>query len=253
MLARLTTPGRLAANALLLQVFSLLLSAATACAAEPATRPYLLYLPGVGGFQGIDRGFLAGLRDGGVDAEMHVYDWTGDAKGVPALHSYEHNHKEAALVADALSARFHAHPDGRIVITSHSGGCAIAIWALEQLPPDVKVGFVLLLAPAISPDYDLSRALAHIDGKLSAFTSTGDELILGIGCRLCGTMDGKMTDAAGRVGFTRPPSADKLLYEKLDQHPYEKEWGWLGNFGDHIGPMSRPFAAKILTPLVVGP
>jgi pimeloyl-ACP methyl ester carboxylesterase len=240
-------------NTLYLQAIILLLSVVTARAAGPATRPYLLHFPGVSGVTRVDRNLFAGLKLGGLDADYDFYDWTGPDKGVNALHSYQHNHIEATLAAAQVAAHFRAHPDSRIILTSHSGGGAIAIWTLEQLPADVHVASVLLLAPAISPDYDLTKALRHVDGKLSLFSSTGDELILGIGCRLCGTMDGKMTDAAGRVGFTRPATGDPLEYAKLEQHPYEKQWDWLGNYGDHIGPMSRPFAAKILTPLVEQP
>jgi len=237
---------------LLLQAIILHAFSASVLAAGPATRPYVLHLPGVGGFSAVDRSLIAGLKAGGVDAEVRVYDWVDGHPGIPTLHDYQHNRAQAALVAKVIAARVAAYPRERIVVTSHSGGGAMAVWALEDLPPGVQVDDVLLLATALSPGYDLSAALRHVRGHVYVFWSTGDELILGIGCRICGTMDGKSTDAAGRVGFIQPPAADVEQYRKLDQHPYSPDWAWLGNFGDHVGPMAAPFAKKILAPLVIG-
>ena len=128
----------------------------------------------------------------------------------------------------------------------------MAIWTLEDLPPQVEVDDVFLLAPAISPQYDLTAALAHVRGHMFVFSSQGDEVVLGLGCRLLGTMDGVRTDAAGRVGFIRPKNADVEQYKKLVERPYEAAWMHYGNFGDHIGPMSWPFVARFVAPLVIG-
>ena len=89
-------------------------------------------------------------------------------------------------------------------------------------------------------------------GKAYLYSSLKDELILGVGCRACGTMDGEKTDAAGRVGFVRPDTADATQYDKLVQTPYDPAWERYFNFGDHIGPMARPFAAVVLAPLLRG-
>src|ERR1700690_2837161 len=110
---RFSIRRRLLFTSLIPQAILLFLSGAAARGAGPATRPYLLHLPGVGGYSAIDRSLLAGLDDGGLDADRHVYDWTGKDKGVPALQSYEHNHKEAARIADLITAQYHAHPATR--------------------------------------------------------------------------------------------------------------------------------------------
>jgi pimeloyl-ACP methyl ester carboxylesterase len=187
-----------------------------------------------------------------VNAEIQSYDWTDNDRGVPALHAHARNLIEAGNIARIVTQRASNYPGERIVLTSHSGGGAIAVWALERLPPGVQVDDVLLLAPALSPGYDLTAALRHVRGKMYVFWSSGDELILGFGCRLCGTMDGVYANAAGLVGFTMPPGADAEQYRKLDQIPYDPAWLRLGNFGDHVGPMSRRFAAAVLAPLVKG-
>ncbi|MGH7214281.1 MAG: hypothetical protein ACREIT_05915 [Tepidisphaeraceae bacterium] len=237
------------------------LSAAPAWADRgPASRPaaapraggkaYVLHLPGIGGFMGIDRAMLAGLEHG-RDVEFDVYDWTCDDPGFNALVSYDRNRKQAQIIADRLTAAFRADPVRPIVLTGHSGGTGLAVWALEMLPDDVHVQTLALLHAAVSPTYDLSKALAHVRGTCYALTSLNDSIVLGAGTKLLGTIDGVKTESAGRIGFTQPPSAEVEQYKKLVQMPYRVEWLKLHNIGDHIGPMSRPFAREVLAPLLL--
>jgi len=239
-------PAIVAALVLLLS----LLVPGVAQAATPTTQPLLLHLPGVGGYRGIDQNMLRGLREGGVNDDFEVYDWTLNHPGLAALHGYDQNLKQAQHLADILTARARAYPDSPIVLTSHSGGGAIAIWALERLPEDVHIQALFMLAPALSPMYDLTPALRHVTDRVYSFNSIQDQLVLGYGCRFCGTMDGQKTDAAGRVGFKRPPTGDENEYAKLFQVDYNPQWINLGNIGDHIGPLAPPFAAEVLAPLI---
>ena len=240
--------------ALLLGVLGVLafVSSAFAAQPDPRTADYLLHLPGIAGYHWVDRTMIGGLRDGGYAGRLAVHDWPGENAGLGALLARERNDREAQKVADAIERRYREHPSRRIVITAHSGGTGIAVWALEKLPADVKVDDVLLLASALSPEYDLTHALRRVRGKMYAFTSTGDALILGMGTRTFGTIDGVKCEAAGKCGFVRPAAADAAQYEKLVQVPYTSEWMRDGNIGDHIGPMSRPFSAKVLAPIVLG-
>src|SRR5205823_3823144 len=54
------------------------------------------------------------------------------------------------------------NPNSRIVLCAESGGVAVALWLLESLPQDIAVDDLLMVSPAVSRDYDLSRALAHV-------------------------------------------------------------------------------------------
>jgi pimeloyl-ACP methyl ester carboxylesterase len=247
---QLAIPGRFVLECLIIQVFLLLSAARGWAAGGPTTRPLVVHLPGIGGFMFIDRGMIAGLVGGGVKAQIQAYDWTVHDPGIDALHDYDRNHKEAAYLAEMIARHAQRWPDGPIVITSHSGGGGIAVWTLEKLPPGVMVDAVFLMAPALSPGYDLSAALRHVRGHMYVFYSKYDYLVLGAGCTLCGTIDGELTDAAGYVGFVPPKSADPGQYKKLDQIPYDPAWLPLGNFGDHVGAMARRFVAKIIAPLV---
>ena len=216
-----------------------------------ARPPLLLHLPGIGGERTIDQSMVRGLVEGGFDGGVQIYDWTEGDSGIPALRATARNHRQAAVIAAGLVARHRTDPGATIYLTSHSGGAGLAIWALEDLPPDVHVQDLLLMSPALSPTYDLSRALRHVDGHAYVFSSEGDDLVLGYGTRLFGTIDGRQCDAAGRVGFDRPASSDAAEYRKLVPMPYNPDWVRYHDRGDHIGGMTRSFARHVLAPLLL--
>ena len=224
----------------------------------PTTRPidgpnaYLLHVPGIAGEATIDRMLVAGLIEGGFGGRTEIYDWTGQNPGIAALVNRERNDREARKIAEKVIAHRRQHPGSTIMLTAHSGGTGLVVFALEKLPADVMVDGVLLLSPALSPDYDLSRALARVTGKMYVFSSTLDVFVLGLGTKLFGTIDRNQTDSAGRVGFVKPDdAADPPQYDKLVSCPYEKAWLAYGNLGDHVTVMNRSFSRHILTPLVL--
>jgi hypothetical protein len=124
------------------------------------------------------------------------------------------------------------------------------VWALEQLPADIKIDRLLMLSSALSPTYDLSRALAHVRYAAYSFHSEYDTLVLKYGTMALGTIDRELVPAAGYAGFVEPESADHRQYEKLRQIPYDAAWMRLGNAGDHIGATAPAFAEQILAPLL---
>jgi hypothetical protein len=213
---------------------------------------YLLHLPGIAGYRWLDKQMIAGLQEGGYRGRVAVHNWPGEQAGLGALLGRERNDRHAQQVADALEKRYRESPGRRIVLTAHSGGAGILVWALEKLPADVRVDTVVLLAPALSPGYDLTDALRHVRGTMYAFTSTLDSVVLGVGTRTFGTIDGVKCDAAGMCGFAVPEQGDASEYSKLVQMPYDVAWMREGNLGDHIGPMRRQFSANILAPIVMG-
>lgn len=243
----------------------ILLGVASVAAGGPATQPtsadilladvsargpLLLHLPGVGGYLGCDRRMLSGLRDAGINAHIVVYDWTENDPGIHALQAYQRNQREARKIADLIAAHAAADPDSPIYITAHSGGCGLAAWAMENLPPEVKVQTVLFMAPALSPTFDLTPALRHVSGKMFVFSSPLDTVVLYTGTRLFGTIDGVRIEAAGFSGFIEPPGADPLMYQKLVSCAYRSNWARYNDFGGHIGAMSRSFASAVLEPLL---
>lgn len=219
-------------------------------AAAADAKPYVLHLPGIGGLRGLDRMLLRGLKAGGFEM-TDAYDWTANDPGIAALLATERNLVQAKRVAQMITTFSRKNPKAEIHIVAHSGGTGIAVWALEALPANVKVQTLTLLASALSPDYDLSKALEHVKDRAYAFTSLNDSLVLGVGTQMFATIDGKKVEAAGMVGFVEPKGADDKAYSKFEQFPYDPLWMQFDNFGDHIGPMHDLFAAKVLAPLIL--
>jgi hypothetical protein len=218
--------------------------------AAPPAQAYLLHLPGIGGHMAIDDNLIAGLKQGNLNAEMTIYNWAGEDRGIVALGSTTRHAEQAARVAELITKVHRADPRRRIIITSHSAGTGIAVWALEQLPPDIQIDTLLMMQSALSPKYDLSSALAHVHGCAYSLWSPLDPVVGG-GTKLLGTVDRVQTEAAGHVGFKEPRTADAAQYRKLTQFEYQESWMRYGDIGDHIGPMRRSFAKNMLAPLLI--
>ena len=212
---------------------------------------YVLHLPGIAGARSIDRSMVGGLRDGGFDGQIDIYDWTGDQAGLGTLLNRKRNDEQAEQIASKIVTLEHEDPLARVVIISHSGGTGLIIWALEKLPSNVKVESVILLSSALSPQYDLSQALRHVRGHLYSYYSENDRLVLSVGTRMFGTIDGVKCDAAGECGFQQPQGADGHQYHKLIQVAYDPAWLQYGNDGDHIGTLSRQFAQHVVADVVM--
>ena len=217
----------------------------------PPGSVYLVHLPGIAGDTPFDRWWMNALKDGGAADRVELYDWTCHDPWIHALQAYTRNHQQAQRVAELIVSKYRADPRAKLILTAESGGTGVAVWALERLPKNVEVQSLLLIAPALSPEYDLTEALRHVRGKAYAFISGGDWFMLGAGTRLYGTIDGKRTEAAGLVGFHRPPRADAGQYHKLVEMKYDPNWIIWGNFGSHSGGMSSAFARHVLAPLLI--
>ncbi|MBC8107696.1 MAG: hypothetical protein H7Z14_13980 [Anaerolineae bacterium] len=238
----------------MLSILLILIGCSSAIAQDRnAPKPtWLLHLPGIAGEMRIDHMFTQGLLGGGVDADLEIYDWTGTDRGMIALMQTKRHQEQSTIVAQLIEKRVREHPGQRITITGHSAGTGIAVWALEKLPDDVMVDDLVMMASALSPQYDLTKALKHVRGQAIAFNSTLDVLILGAGTKGLGTVDRVKTDGAGRVGFEMPASGDKEQYTKLKQYPYDGDWLRFNNPGDHIGPMMRSFSKNVVASVILG-
>lgn len=216
-------------------------------------KPLLVHLPGVAGDNAAERWYLSSLRTGGFDGELRLYDWTSTSGWITVLKEYDLNRAAARRLANELATFAADNPTRPIFITCDSGGAGPVVWTLEALPANVHVEAVVLLAPALSPEYDLSPALARVRQKMLVFNSPADTLVLGWGTRTYGTIDRKHVTAAGVVGFTMPPDVvDPTQYAKLQPMPYDPKWyGRYGNVGDHTGSMGTKFASGFIAPLLV--
>ena len=156
-------------------------------------------------------------------------------------------------VADAVLAWRAARPDRPAFVVGKSGGTGIAVGALELLP-EGSVEAAFLLASALSPGYDLTRALRAVRREVVAFWSPLDVAILGVGTLVFGTIDRVHSVGAGLVGFRPPEGLDaegrRLYAAKLRQ----VRWAWgmaaSGHFGGHIGTDNPAFLRRYVVPLL---
>ena len=228
--------------------------ALTGCTAAPVkqpTGPVLIHLAGIQGATPMDRLWANRVGGGELNAHVEQYKWIADDRRfIVALQAVDQNRVAAQKLADHLTQLRRFDSERRIILTTHSGGSGFAIFALELLPADVKIDTLVMLAPAVSPGYDLSPALAHVKNSAYVFYSQFDMVILGAGTQAFGTMDGRRESAAGYLGFAAPKSADPQQYAKLVSIPYQTSWARYANFGDHTGALMPGFGEHVVRPLL---
>jgi len=218
-------------------------------------RGLLVVLPGIEGPSVWNRDLILGLRDGGIDCAIERYEW---GTPVPAgflinLTDIAGNRAAAARLRDHLVSYMDEFPNRPVVLVGHSGGAGIALMATGMLPRDRPVTAMFLLAAAVSPEFDLRGALANTHGTIVNCYSERDELLLGAGTTIAGTMDRRHGESAGKVGFRVPgrgEPGDDRRFDRLIQIPWTVQMSHLGNPGGHAGCTDRGFVRRWLAPRV---
>jgi pimeloyl-ACP methyl ester carboxylesterase len=158
----------------------------------------------------------------------------------------------AREIADAVVAYRGGHPKAPVFLVGKSGGTGLVVKALGHLPDDA-VEAAVLISPALSPTYDLTRALRAVRREMVVFWSPLDVIVLGVGTRIFGTIDRIKTVSAGMVGF-RPPAAGgedrRAQYRKLRQVRWRPVMAATGYLGGHVGPDNPAFLRKYVVPLL---
>ncbi|MBU6450921.1 MAG: hypothetical protein KGS72_04025 [Cyanobacteria bacterium REEB67] len=199
---------------------------------------------------------LAMKMSGDVDHSVRVFFWThGVWQPIKDLTDRAHIEVKSDELYALLSGLI---ADGHnVYLVAKSGGCIVALRALERLSlsgVDASVGSVVLLSPAISPDYDLTAALSAVSGSLHSFYSVYDRLYLDLGTTIFGTSDGVKGPSAGCIGF-RPADADcgagrQFQYAKLRQVPWHPSMLKLLHVGLHLGNSMLPWLIRHVVPVL---
>lgn len=242
-------------------------AAVTACGCNrliPSTRlekqsGVVYVLSGIEGISPATRSIARGLQDSNVKCAVEFFEWTtrtGVLGWYVHLAATERNQRQAQRLADQVIQYQTAYPEGRVFLVAHSGGAAIVLSAAEQLPEGKQVDGIVLLGAAVSPSYDLRRALRASRQGIWNFHSPYDLILLTAGTTVFGTSDRKHEVAAGASGFRTPIILDRddrqLYADKLHQVEYRREMRQTGHWGTHFGWASHSFIMHWLAPIVRG-
>jgi pimeloyl-ACP methyl ester carboxylesterase len=236
-------------------LFSLILLANRqgAAAAEPAT-PSGGVVFVAGGITGLDPLFLSAkmtLPKLGVPHEFREFDWThGKMRPLRDLQDQRHFEARAGDLAELIRDQLHREPDRPVYLIGHSAGAGMVLLAAGMLPPE-SVERIILLSPAVSPQFDLRPALKATRGEIVSFNSAFDRVVLDLGTSLFGTVDRRYESAAGLDGFEMPANlsaADREMYGRLVQVPWRVEKLLELQGGLHNSSVMPIFLAKQVKP-----
>jgi len=213
----------------------------------------VVIVPGAGGSLAGTEQIREGLRDAAITAPIVVFEW-GAPPPLFVLNLQDrtiHDSAERRLARQIAQWR-QANPAGHIGIIAHSAGCGVVLGALGRLKEDAGIDSVVLLAPSVSPGYDLDAALRQVRGRMHVFYSERDRLWLHWRTGTFGTYDNVRTPAAGNSGFVTLGQLTPELRSRVFQHGYREQWNDLGHGGGHFGALSRAFVARVVAPALSG-
>jgi hypothetical protein len=231
--------------------------APTPTPAEARNEGLVLVADGVGGFDLCGKALARAVKASGLPyTTVSVRWWHGVGRWYADLSDAANHDAHAEKLAETVRRSRDENPRRPIFLVGKSGGCAVVVKALEKLSGSgATVEKAVLLAPALSPGYDLTRAIGSVRREVVVFWSPLDVVILGAGTRIFGTSDRVWCSGAGRVGFLRPKSgvddpARSAAYKKLRQIRWTPRMSATGYLGGHMGPDSPRFLKKYVVPLL---
>jgi len=212
-------------------------------------RGRLLILPGVGNTRFHLAGFVARAAQQLPSFDVEVRPWGTAFLTMRNLRAYERNVATAERIAAEIADWRRAHPTEPFYLVGYSGGGGIATLVVAALPADVSVDRLILVAPAIAPDYPFAlNALPHVREFAVNYASERD-LQVGWGTLTFGTIDRKNTLSAGAIGFA---STDPRLL----QYRWTRADEPFGHRGNHLAYLNPRWQAAKLLPALhpdVGP
>jgi hypothetical protein len=218
-----------------------------------------LVLPGIEAESVFTYGMCDGLHEGGVEGAIRVFNWGLPFPGgyLANLTRVDRNRRRARDIAAEIVRYQAAYPGRPVHLVAQSGGAGVAVFAVEALPEGVMVDGVVLLGGALSPTYNLAKALGKTRKGILNSHSCRDSVILNWGTRLFGTTDRRFVRAAGCLGFEVPAGAtagERALYEeKLVQLAWREEMAEsCHHWGGHISSGGERFLARHIAPWVKG-
>lgn len=221
------------------------------CQPTPA-QGVVFVIDGAGGGEHTTTAVRQAVADERVPLCVEGVEWTHGrfrflADQVHAAHARDAGRR----LAERISAYRCSCPCCRVYLVAHSAGSLVALSAAEALPPNA-IDRIVLLAPAVSAEYDLRSALCGARQGIDVFSSSRDVLYLGFGTGVVGSTDRRWGPVSGRVGFdpVYASAEEACLYAKLRLHPWDSCVAWTGNHGGHYGTLKAEYLRSYVVPLL---
>lgn len=192
------------------------------------------YCPGVANVDMGDAGLREGLARAGYRGEVARLTWSLTFNPIIDQTVQPIARLGAARLARFIQEYLDQYPNGEVNVVGLSAGTGVTIWALEALRPEYKVNNVVLLASSLSADYDVSKALKHVKGRIYNYYSPHDAVLTRLMKVAC-TIDGKVgADVAGAVGLRPPGGTDRVV--NIAWRPEFERYGYSGGHADSTSP-----------------
>jgi len=205
-------------------------------------RGLLLVLGGIEGPSPYNHAMACGVLRAGYRGAVKRFGWN---RGVPFLRSLvnlmsrRHHARQTARLVERIVWFKTRYPEAPVSLLAQSGGCWIVIKALELLPADMGVHSAVLIAPSMSPAYNISLAASKCAAGLTSIGGPGDYFFLGLGTTLFGTSDRVHTPSAGWIGWHHHPTG----FREVRWHP---SWVRYGYFSNHTSSSAVRFIQCVL-------
>lgn len=191
----------------------------------------------------------AGKAGSAVGVETFVWSH-GYRRSIADQVDAAHARLQGQRLAAEVRARQAADPGARISLAGHSAGAAVVVAASEHLPAD-SLACIVLLAPSVPVDTDLSAALRASRGGVHVFYSPEDRWMMHAVTCLEVFKSGRRRTPAGIAGF-QPPGAACAddAYARLRNYPWNPTLTSLGHDGGHFGGYQPAFVQAFILPLL---
>ena len=166
----------------------------------------------------------------------------------------------ARIKADELSKRIIRYrrrfPNTPVYIIGLSAGTGVAVWAVENLPNGMMIDDMVLLGSSLASNYDMTKCLRHVKGKVYVLYSSRDAILTGF-IPLTGTIDGSyFVQPAGLIGLYPPDRASsetrQLYRAKVVNIGWRPSFERYGYAGGHTDATSYAFVKYFIAPKLLG-
>lgn len=210
----------------------------------------VVVLPGIDGCTTVCDNIARGLHAAGTDAAVEIHDWRS-FRGWNPLHlaTVRKNRQQAHHISLRLQQYRCEFPGRPISLIGHSAGAGIALFVMEKLPKSFLVDHVILLAAAVSRNYEAYQLAKSTSGGIWNFSSRHDLPVVGLGTLIFGTIDRRHAVSAGALGFAPAPSESgktSMLREVRYSSGMVRSW----NFGGHFGCTNSAFVERHVAPII---